>query len=143
MIFKSDTMFRSNTLSRDSSHGSTEQAVFVSRLVQLSAHGFAEPRNFPVTMTRVPAQRLLRDLFAGKESELAVGLAKSDWKRNKKGKIVSAVHSANGGKNAWILAVVAARKALNVTGFVAIVKGSPLHTRAKQILAAWKKHELM
>ena len=41
--------------------------------------------------------------------------------------------SKSKGKVTWFGAVAKARKELNITGFVAIKKGSPLYKRAKEI----------
>ena len=61
------------------------------------------------------------------------GLSKGDLVKNKAGKIVSKKLSAKGKKSPWIAAVAAARKALNIKGFAAIKKGSPLYVKAKAL----------
>merc|ERR1712164_96305 len=63
-------------------------------------------------------------VFAGRKAHTVGGLKKSDLKKNKQGKIVSAKASARGKQNfgrikAWIDACRKARKELKVTGFVA------------------------
>merc|ERR1712193_558945 len=45
---------------------------------------------------------------------------------------VSKKKSALGKKSPWIQAVAKARKALKITGFAAIKKGSPLYAKAKE-----------
>jgi len=75
----------------------------------------------------------LSHVFAGKASKSKGGLTKGDLVKSKSGKIVSKKASARGKKSPWIAAVAAARKALNLKGFVAIKKGSPLYNKAKQL----------
>jgi len=75
----------------------------------------------------------LSHVFAGKASKSKGGLTKGDLVKSKSGKIVSKKASAKGKKSPWIAAVAAARKALNLKGFVAIKKGSPLYNKAKQL----------
>jgi len=75
----------------------------------------------------------LSHVFAGKASKSKGGLTKGDLVKSKSGKIVSKKRSAKGKKSPWIAAVAAARKALNLKGFVAIKKGSPLYNKAKQL----------
>jgi hypothetical protein len=75
-------------------------------------------------------------VFRGGKLKTRGGLTKSDLVKNKRGRIVSKKQMANGKmryKNikAWAEAVAKARKALSVTGFVAIKKGSALYTKAK------------
>merc|ERR1719241_38495 len=60
------------------------------------------------------------------------GLTAKDLTKNKFGKIVSKKKSALGKKSPWIQAVAKARKALKITGFAAIKKGSPLYAKAKE-----------
>merc|ERR1711988_1178434 len=62
-----------------------------------------------------------RHLFSGKNS--------------KTGKIVSKKQSANAKKTlgAWTAAVQKARKALNIKGFLAVKKGTPLYKKAKEL----------
>ena len=74
-----------------------------------------------------------RHVFAGKTAKTSSGLYKGDLVANKRGKIVSAKASAKGKKSPWITAVAAARKALNIQGFAAIKKGSPLYKKAKAL----------
>merc|ERR1712217_529704 len=64
-------------------------------------------------------------VFAGKKLKTIGGLKKSDLKKNKNGKIVSAKKHAFGKKayakiSGWTVAVAKARKALGVKGFVAV-----------------------
>lgn len=84
-------------------------------------------------MKTISARLARRHLFAGKVSKSKGGLTKDNFVKNKGGKIVSKTASARGKKNPWFAAVAAARKALNVKGFVAIKKGSPLYAKAKAL----------
>merc|ERR1711982_124676 len=66
-------------------------------------------------------------VLKGTKVKTVGGLKKSDLKKNKHGKVVSAKASAaakkkwsSGKASKWAFAVKAARKALNVKGFVAI-----------------------
>ena len=61
------------------------------------------------------------------------GLLRSDLVKNKYGKIVSKKLSCQGKKKRWPAAIKAARKALNLVGFVAIKKGSPLYNMVKKL----------
>merc|ERR1719451_267787 len=56
--------------------------------------------------------------------------------KNKHGKVVSKKKSAFGKKSPWIAAVTKARKALKITGFTIIKKGSPLYAKAKEFYNA-------
>merc|ERR1712046_232925 len=76
-------------------------------------------------------------VFRGSKAKTTGGLTASDLVKNKRGKIVSKKSLAHGKKafahiKAWTAAVQKARKALNVKGFVAIKKGTPLYTKAKE-----------
>merc|ERR1719311_391954 len=77
-------------------------------------------------------------VFRGSKAKTVGGLTKTDLVQNKRGKIVSKKALANGKKQyanikGWTVAVQKARKALNVKGFVAVKKGSPLYKRAKEL----------
>ena len=77
-------------------------------------------------------------VFRGTKAKTIGGLKKTDLIKNKNGKIVSRKQSANGKKayariRGWTVAVGKARKALGVTGFVAIRKGSALYKKAKEL----------
>merc|ERR1712070_934432 len=78
-------------------------------------------------------------VFRGTKAKTYTGLTKTDLVKNKRGKIVTKKQQSKGkalyashGK-AWISAVQKARKALGVKGFVAIKKGTPLYTKAKEL----------
>merc|ERR1719413_158812 len=90
--------------------------------------------------------RAKSSVFSGRKQKTSGGVTKEGLTKNKNGKVVSKKQSARAKKayahtiKAWADAVKAARKALGVTGFVAIggksVAGRALYTKAKSILAA-------
>merc|ERR1740138_1701150 len=64
-------------------------------------------------------------VFKGKKVKTSSGLKKEMLIKNKRGKIVSKKASASGKKryaniSGWVAAVVAARKALGLKGFIAV-----------------------
>merc|ERR1719316_1868540 len=76
-------------------------------------------------------------VFRGSKAKTTGGLTKNDLVENKRGKIVSKKSAAHGKKQyanikGWTAAVQKARKALNVKGFVAVKKGTPLYKKAKE-----------
>ncbi len=84
-------------------------------------------------------------VFSGKKEKTTSGLTKEKLTRNKRGKVVSKAASAHAkklwvknGLKAWADAVKQARKALGVTGFVAIggktAAGKALYAKAKSLL---------
>merc|ERR1719281_78106 len=84
-------------------------------------------------------------VFKGTKAKTASGLKKEQLMKNKRGKVVSKKASAAGKArfaniSGWLAAVVAARKALGLTGFIAINgktgEGKALYAKAKAILAA-------
>merc|ERR1712194_807235 len=83
-------------------------------------------------------------VFRGTKVKTSGGLKKSDLKRNKAGKVVSAKASARAKKSkgyskimAWSSATKAARKALGVKGFCPVggasAKGKALHAKVKSL----------
>merc|ERR1712224_250578 len=83
-------------------------------------------------------------VFRGSRVKTTGGLKKTDLKKNKNGKVVSISLSNAGKKNyhrikAWVVATTKARAALNIKGFVAIKKGTPLYKKAKEIYETSKK----
>merc|ERR1712146_337011 len=77
-------------------------------------------------------------VFRGGKEKTLTGLKKTDLMKNKRGRIVSKkVHAAGLRKYAnikgWTTAVQKARKALNVQGFQAVKKGTPLYKKAKEL----------
>ena len=75
-------------------------------------------------------------VFRGTKTKTLSGLKKTDLVKSKTGKIVSRKKSALGKKayqriRGWTAAVVKARKVLNIKGFVAVKRGTPLYNKAK------------
>merc|ERR1719377_214812 len=84
-------------------------------------------------------------VLKGSKEKTSGGLTRDALIRNKRGKIVSKKASASGKRNFrniqdWVSSVVAARKALQVTGFVAIngksLQGKALYVKSKALRAA-------
>merc|ERR1719254_146462 len=84
-------------------------------------------------------------VLRGSKEKTVGGLTKDALTRNKRGKIVSKRASALGKRRfknieAWVESVVAARKALQMQGFVAIngktVQGKALYVKSKALCAA-------
>merc|ERR1719387_1667864 len=86
-------------------------------------------------------------VFRGSKAKTASGMTKDKLMKNKSGRIVSRKASARSKRNfagsalkKWADAVKAARKALGITGFVAIggksAAGKALYAKAKSLLAA-------
>merc|ERR1712137_581910 len=80
-------------------------------------------------------------VLSGKKEKTAGGLKKTDLVKSKSGKVVSKKRSASSKKNfqgsklqKWCKAVMAARKALGIKGFLACKKGTPLYTKAKALM---------
>merc|ERR1711896_93489 len=71
-------------------------------------------------------------VLRGSKAKTIGGLTAKDLTKNKNGKIVSKKQSAQGKKHPWMQAVAKARKALKITGFVIMKKGTPLYTKAKE-----------
>merc|ERR1712024_61457 len=90
--------------------------------------------------------RMARALvFSGRKEKTVGGMTKANFVKNRFGKIVSKKASerakknfASSGLKAWCDAVKAARKALNLTGFIAIggksATGKALYAKAKSLL---------
>merc|ERR1719262_2114145 len=83
-------------------------------------------------------------LRGGKEKTVG-GLTKDRLMRNKRGKVVSKKANASGKRafrniQDWVSSVVAARKALQVTGFVAVngksLQGKALYVKSKALRAS-------
>merc|ERR1711963_1106635 len=84
-------------------------------------------------------------VHGGRKQKTQSGMTKANFIKNKSGKIVSKKASerakkayASSGAKAWCDAINAARKALNLTGFVAIggksATGKALYAKAKSLL---------
>merc|ERR1712032_708027 len=82
-------------------------------------------------------------VFSGRKEKTATGMTKISLIKNSRGKIVSKARAALAKKNyakglgLWTAAVKAARKALNVTGFVAVngksAQGKAIYAKAKAL----------
>merc|ERR1711977_384221 len=83
----------------------------------------------------ISAKLAKRHAFFGKIDKTATGLKKTDLVQNKTGKIVSKKKAAlaKARFGGWLSAVAKARKALNIKGFSAIKKGTPLYKKAKEL----------
>merc|ERR1712146_483016 len=79
----------------------------------------------------ISAKLARRHVFAGKIDKTKTGLKASDLKLSKKQSNRAKAAYASG-LGLWTAAVSKARKALNVKGFVAIKKGTPLYKKAKE-----------
>ena len=82
---------------------------------------------------QMSARMAMRHTFAGKTTKTHNGYSKDDLVKNRRGKIVIKKYSVKAKQSPWIAAVVAARKALKLKGFVTIKKGSALHIKAKAL----------
>merc|ERR1711988_1518940 len=81
-------------------------------------------------------------VLSGRKEKTPGGLTKALLMRNKRGKVVSKRASASGKRASrniqdWVSSVVAARKALQVTGFVAVngrsLQGKALYVKSKAL----------
>merc|ERR1711918_189672 len=70
-------------------------------------------------------------VLRGSKEKTGSGLTAKDLMKNQYGKVVSKKASARSKKvlGPWIQAVAKARKALKITGFSAIKKGTPLYAK--------------
>ena len=82
-------------------------------------------------------------VLRGSKEKTVGGLSAKDLTRNKSGKIVSKKKSALAKKGfkqtalySWMQACAKARKALKITGFCAIKKGTPFYAKAKEFYNA-------
>merc|ERR1719191_1595811 len=71
-------------------------------------------------------------VLRGSKGKTVGGLTSKDLTKNKNGRVVSKKRSAFAKKSPWIQACTKARKALKITGFAVIKKGSPLYVKAKE-----------
>merc|ERR1711937_598719 len=85
------------------------------------------------SVSKIAKGRLAKVMvFRGSKAKTVGGMTAKDLTKNKFGKIVSKKRSAFGKKSPWIQAVAKARKALKITGFAAVKKGTPLYAKAKE-----------
>merc|ERR550514_2093056 len=97
-------------------------------------------------VTKIARGRFAKALvLRGSKEKTTGGLTKEALTRNKRGKIVSKRASAAGKRSfknieAWVESVAAARKALQMQGFVAIngksVQGKALYVKSKALFGA-------
>ena len=90
---------------------------------------------------RVRVRGSRRQVWNGSRQKNKSGLTKSDFMLNKNGKLVSKKKHAFGRRQfknirGWINAVSKARKALGITGFCAVKKGTPLYIKAREFYCA-------
>merc|ERR1712025_405093 len=89
------------------------------------------------SVSKIATGRLAKVLvLRGSKEKTVGGLTAAALTKNKHGKVVSKKLSARGKKSPWIAACQKARKALKITGFVVIKKGSPLYVKAKEFYNA-------
>ena len=83
-------------------------------------------------------------VFKGNKAKTKTGMTKDKLMKNSQGRIVSKKRSASSKKRMgktigpWLAAVVKARKALGIKGFVAIKKGTAYYNKAKSFYGAGK-----
>ena len=90
---------------------------------------------------RVRVRGSKRQVWNGSRQKTMSGLTKDSYMKNKNGKIVSRAQHAHGKRafkniRGWTAAVSKARKALGITGFCAVKKGTPLYTKAREFCCA-------
>ena len=90
---------------------------------------------------RVRVRGSRRQVWNGSRQKTMGGLDKSNFMLNKNGKLVSKKAHAFGRRQfknirGWINAVSKARKALGITGFCAVKKGTPLYIKAREFYCA-------
>jgi hypothetical protein len=86
---------------------------------------------------RVRVRGTRRQVWAGTRQKTMSGMDKSMFMKNKNGKIVSKKMHAKGKRiykniRGWTQAVSKARKALGITGFCAVKKGTALYMKARE-----------
>merc|ERR1719163_597217 len=94
-------------------------------------------------VSKIARGRMAKALvFRGSKEKTVGGLTRDSLMKNKRGKVVSKKSSAFGKRaykniQDWVTSVVAARKALQVTGFVAIngksLQGKALYVKSKAL----------
>merc|ERR1712138_164799 len=85
------------------------------------------------SVSKIATGRLAKVLvLRGSKAKTTGGLTSKDLMKNKQGKVVSKKLHAQGTKHPWMQAVKKARKALKITGFAAMKKGTPLYAKAKE-----------
>merc|ERR1719252_134896 len=88
------------------------------------------------SVSKIAKGRMAKVMVLRGSKAMTVGrLTAKDLYKNKRGKIVSKKRSSRMKNSPWIQAVQKARKALKITGFSAIKKGTPLYTKQRSSLA--------
>ena len=90
---------------------------------------------------RVRVRGSARQVWNGSRQKTKSGLTKAHYMRNKNGKLVTKKQHAAGRRSyknirGWTQAVSKARKALGITGFCAVKKGTPLYAKAREFCCA-------
>ena len=86
---------------------------------------------------RVRVRGSRRQVWNGSRQKTSGGNTKASFMKNKRGKVVGKKAHAAGRRNyknirGWTQAVSKARKALGITGFCAVKKGTPLYIKARE-----------
>ena len=86
---------------------------------------------------RVRVRGSKRQVWNGSRQKTKSGLTKDSYMKNKNGKIVTKKSHAAGKRafkniRGWTQAVSKARKALGITGFCAVKKGTALYKKARE-----------
>ena len=86
---------------------------------------------------RVRVRGTSRQVWNGSRQKNKSGLTKGDFMLNKNGRLVSKKKHAAGRRSyknirGWTQAVSKARKALGITGFCAVKKGTALYKKARE-----------
>merc|ERR1712054_675887 len=87
-------------------------------------------------MKKKAAMKAMKAMKKKSVSKIAQGRYAKVMTKNKNGRVVSKKQSAMGKKPPWIQACTKARKALKITGFAVIKKGTPLYAKAKEFYNA-------
>ena len=90
---------------------------------------------------RVRVRGSRRQVWNGTRQKTKSGLTKAHYMTNKRGKLVTKKEHAAGRRSfknirGWVNAVSKARKALGITGFCAVKKGTPLYIKAREFYCA-------
>merc|ERR1712224_556249 len=110
----------------------TPVQLLISTLLQAMGKAMKKKSVSKIATGRLAKVMVLR----GSKAKTVGGLTAKDLTKNKHGRVVSKKLRAKGKKSPWIAACNKARKALKITGFVVIKKGSPLYVKAKEFYNA-------
>merc|ERR1712118_158204 len=89
----------------------------------------------------ISAKLARRHLFAGKIDKTKSGYSKTDFVKNKTGKIVSKKQSLRAKRSPWIAAVQKARAVLKIKGFLGYQEGHSTLHKGQRALWPVKKSE--